>query len=90
MRWPMREHRDVHDPDTVPMARAHEDGDHRHRGPMPYGPEEGPRRAESQDSYLTWLALGIASPFLLGAACFAVLAPAAYLGLSFVLGADVY
>ena len=27
---------------------------------------------------------------LLGAACFAVLAPAAYLGLSFVLGADVY
>ena len=27
---------------------------------------------------------------LLSAACFAVLAPAAYLGLSFVLGADVY
>ena len=70
MRWPMREHRGGHDPDTVPMARAYEDGDHRHGGPVPYGPEEGPRRAESQDSYPTWLALGLASPFLLGAALY--------------------
>jgi hypothetical protein len=72
MRWRVggREHRGGHDPDTVPMARAYEDGDHRHRGPMPYGPEEGPRSAESQDSYLTWLALGLVSPFLLAAALY--------------------